>query len=79
MFILLAFFAKLVLLKVVHPLQIYQQTKFHGPVLTGASFASNPVVSTSTILEWLKLNDKELWCLGHLQWHDLPTKFHKIC
>jgi hypothetical protein len=28
------------LLKVVHPLKIYQYTKFHGPTLTGASFAS---------------------------------------
>jgi hypothetical protein len=29
---------KVVLLKVVHPLKIYQYTKFHGPTLTGASF-----------------------------------------
>jgi hypothetical protein len=27
------------LLKVVHPLKIYQYTKFHVPTLTGASFA----------------------------------------
>jgi hypothetical protein len=30
----------MVLLKVVHPLKIYQETKFHGPTLTGASFES---------------------------------------
>jgi hypothetical protein len=30
----------MVLLKVVHALKIYQYTKFHGPTLTGASFAS---------------------------------------
>jgi len=34
-----SFFAKMVLLKVVHPLKIYQNTKFHGPTLTGTSFA----------------------------------------
>jgi hypothetical protein len=33
------FFAKKGLLKVVNPLKIYQNTKFHGPALTGASFA----------------------------------------
>jgi hypothetical protein len=35
---------KIVLLKVVHPLKIYQYTKFHGPTLTGASFASTSEV-----------------------------------
>jgi hypothetical protein len=34
------FFTKMAELKVVHPLKIYQYTKFHGPTLTGASFAS---------------------------------------
>jgi hypothetical protein len=34
----------MVLLKVVHPLKIYQYTKFHGPTLTGASFASTSEV-----------------------------------
>jgi hypothetical protein len=32
-------FEKMVLLKVVHPLKIYQYTKFHVPTLTGANFA----------------------------------------
>jgi hypothetical protein len=45
------------LLKVVHPLKIYQHTKFHGPTLTGASFASTSGVLTSAILEWLKVRD----------------------
>jgi hypothetical protein len=35
---------EMVLLKVVHPLKIYQYTKFHGPTLTGASFASTSEV-----------------------------------
>jgi hypothetical protein len=33
-------FDKNCLLKVVYPLKIYQYTKFHGPTLTGVSFAS---------------------------------------
>jgi hypothetical protein len=32
------------LLKVVHPLKIYQYTKFHSPTLTSASFASTSKV-----------------------------------
>jgi hypothetical protein len=36
--------AKAVSLKVVHPLKIHQQIKFHGRMLTGASFASTSVV-----------------------------------
>jgi hypothetical protein len=31
------FFVKMVFTKVVHPLKIYQNTKFHGPTLSGAS------------------------------------------
>jgi hypothetical protein len=38
------FSAKMVLLKVVHPLKICQNTKFHGPAFTDAS-----VVFTSEI------------------------------
>jgi hypothetical protein len=34
------FLTKMVLLKVVYPLKIYQYTKFHVPTLTAASFAS---------------------------------------
>jgi hypothetical protein len=30
---------KMVSLKVVHPLEIYRNTKFHVPTLSGASFA----------------------------------------
>jgi hypothetical protein len=40
-----------------HPLKIYQYTKFHGPTLTGAIFASTSEVWTSAILEWLKVLD----------------------
>jgi hypothetical protein len=49
--------SKMVSLKVVHPLKIYQYTKFHVPTLTGASFASISEVRTSAILEWLKVRD----------------------
>jgi hypothetical protein len=42
---------------VVHPFKIYQYTKFHGPTLTVASFASTSDVWTSAILEWLKVRD----------------------
>jgi hypothetical protein len=51
------FFTKMVLLKVVHRLEIYQYTSFHGPTLAGASFASISEVWTSAILEWLKVRD----------------------
>jgi hypothetical protein len=37
-------FAKVVSLKVVHSLKISQNTKFHGPTLTGASFTSTSKV-----------------------------------
>jgi hypothetical protein len=43
MFVFL-FLTKIVLLKVVHPLNIYQHTKFHGPTFTGASFSSTSEV-----------------------------------
>jgi hypothetical protein len=36
--------ANVVLLKVVHPLKIYQNTKFQGPTLTDASFTSTSKV-----------------------------------
>jgi hypothetical protein len=37
-------FEKMVKLKVVYPLKIYQCIKFHGPTLTGANFASTSEV-----------------------------------
>jgi hypothetical protein len=43
MFVFL-FLTKMVLLKVVHPLKVYQYSKFHGPTLIGASFASTSEV-----------------------------------
>jgi hypothetical protein len=51
------FFTEMILLKVVHPLKIYQYTQCHGPTLNGASFASISEVWTSAILEWLKVRD----------------------
>jgi hypothetical protein len=50
-------FDKKVLLKVVHPLKIYRYKTFHGPTLTGASFASTSEVWTPVILEWLEVLD----------------------
>jgi hypothetical protein len=44
MFVFFLFLTKMGLLKVVHPFKIYQYTKFHGPTLTGASFASTSEV-----------------------------------
>jgi hypothetical protein len=67
----------MVLLNVVHPLKIYQCTKFHVLTLTGASFASISEVWTSAILQWLKVRDEKVRRQGHLQWHDLPTEFRK--
>jgi hypothetical protein len=50
-------FTKVFLLKAVHPLKVCQLTKFNGPTLTVASFASTSAVSMPTTLEWLKLQD----------------------
>jgi hypothetical protein len=47
------FLTKMVLLKVVHPLK-----KFHGPTLTGASFASTSEFWTPAILECIRYGIK---------------------
>jgi hypothetical protein len=60
-----------------HLLKIYQHTKSHGPRLASEDFASTSEVWTSTLLEWLKLWIKNLWRQDHIQWHYLPTEFHK--
>jgi hypothetical protein len=60
-----------------HPFNVYQYSKFHGPTLTGASFASTSEVLTSAILECLKVRDQKVRRRGHIQWHDLRTEFHK--
>jgi hypothetical protein len=46
---------KTVSLKVVHPLKIYQNTKFNGPTLSSASFAFTSELLTSATLELLQL------------------------
>jgi hypothetical protein len=48
---------KIVWLKAVHPFEVCQHTKCHGPTLTGACFTSTSEVCTSVVLEWLKLLD----------------------
>jgi hypothetical protein len=50
-FVLFFFFAKIVSVKVVHPLKIYQHAQFHAPTLRGSSFASISEVSTTATLE----------------------------
>jgi hypothetical protein len=57
MFVFFLFFTKMVLLQVVHPLKIYQYTKFHGPTLTGARFASTSEIWTSAFLERLEVRN----------------------
>jgi hypothetical protein len=69
-------FTHMILLKVVYLFKIYQHTKFRGPMLTGICLASTSEVWIYTILEWLKLWDKEVWW-GHLQWHEHRTEWHK--
>jgi hypothetical protein len=49
---------KVIWLKVVHLLEVYQHSTFQSPTLTGANFASTSEVWTSTTLEWLKPLDK---------------------
>jgi hypothetical protein len=65
-----------VLLKVLHPLNTYQLTKFHNPTFTGASFAFTLKVLTPAILKWLKLQDRKVWLRGHLQRHHLFPESH---
>jgi hypothetical protein len=50
--------------------------KISWPHADGESFTSTSEVSTSTILEWLKLHDYKLWCQGYIQWLDLLTEYH---
>jgi hypothetical protein len=67
-------FHKMASLKDIHPLKIYQHTKYYGPTLTGATFAPTSDVWASAILEWFNYN-----CLlleGHQQTNEtLNTEF----
>jgi hypothetical protein len=47
----------MVLIKVVYPFEIDEDSKCYGPILTGSSFASTSDVLTLAILELLKLRD----------------------
>jgi hypothetical protein len=55
MFVFFFIFEKIALLKVVHPLKIYHNTKFSGPTLSDANFAITSEVWTSVILDLLQL------------------------
>jgi hypothetical protein len=50
-------FTKMILLKVVHPLKVYQHIKINGTTLTGANFVRTSEVSKSAVLEGLRLRD----------------------
>jgi hypothetical protein len=56
------FSQKFLLLKIIHPLKNYQHTEFHGPTLSGASFAFTS--STSAIFNgrsyWIIINGVEV-------------------
>jgi hypothetical protein len=54
------------LLKVVHPLKIYQNTEFHGPTFSGGSLHS-PQKSERPPFAMLAATALKLWCLGLLQ------------
>jgi hypothetical protein len=70
------FFAE-VLLKVVHPLKVYHNTKFHGATLSGAIFVLPQNFELSCHFGMVADTSPKLWRRGHLQWHDLITEFHK--
>jgi hypothetical protein len=76
MFVYLVF-RKEVRLKAVHPLNIFQDTQFHDPALTGASFASNFKSSNVRHFGMVSATALKLWRRSHLQWLDFPTQFHK--
>lgn len=65
------FFSKIVLLNTVHHLHFYKHAKFYGPTLNFATFA---FTSKAGVVEGTGLK-----CVASrsLQWHDLPTQFHK--
>jgi hypothetical protein len=69
---------KMILIKAVCPLSIYQHTKCHSPTLTGSSFASKPEVWTSVILEWLKLEIKKYGADVTFNGMFSPLNFMKI-
>jgi hypothetical protein len=71
-------FTKIILLKVVYPLKLYQRTESHGVTLCGESFFIRFRNVNARRLEWLTLrNLKKSVVSGHIQWHDRPTEFHK--
>jgi hypothetical protein len=62
-------------LKDIHPLKIYQHTKYYGPTLTGATFAPTSDVWASAILEWFNYN-----CLlleGHQQTNETEYRIRE--
>jgi len=65
-------FIKIVSLEVVHPLKIYQHTKYHGPTLNGKNFASPQKFERPPV--WNDYSTElNIWFRGHLQWHVLST------
>jgi hypothetical protein len=68
------FFAKAVLLRVVHPLKIYQNTQFRGPKL---KFYINLKSFNVRHFGMVAATSLNIMASSHLQWNDLPTEFHK--
>jgi hypothetical protein len=71
------FLTKMVSLKVVHPLKIYQYTKPSCSHVDWCKFCihlRSLNVRHSGTVEGTGLKIRRR---GHLQWHDLPTEFHK--
>jgi hypothetical protein len=66
-----------VLLKVFHPLKIYQHTKFQGLMLAGASFTSTSEICTSAILE-LRYGIKNYGIEVTLNGMTSPLKMHQL-
>jgi hypothetical protein len=55
----------MLLSKCVHPLKIHQRTQFHGPTLTGASFAfTSDVDGGMMVSEWILGSLAEGWWSG---------------
>jgi hypothetical protein len=78
MFVFLAFL-KVVSLKAVHPLNIFQDTQFHDPPLTGASFASNLRSSNVRHFGMVSATAVKLWRARDLQWLTFLLNFTQIC
>jgi hypothetical protein len=70
-------FTKMVLLKAVHPLKIYQHTTVRGDTFTGA-FRTHLRNLRVRHFVMIGATGLKLYNPGHLQWHDLLNEVNKI-